>query len=272
MTKKTYKKSYPVKKAKVRAPKIIIKGDLLYGLHAAIEALKNPVRKIDAIYVTEKLWYGDTRAKTTGLIETLDISNLPDPKIIEKDELDYNFGKNVVHQGLAIDAKPLEETFLSDLIIKSKTREKSVILMLDQVTDPHNIGAIIRSAAAFGVLGIIGQTRHMPDYISPVCAKIASGGVEHVPIAREVNLSDTLKKLLKAGFTCIGLDERGEATLSQTPKTDKVVIVLGAEGTGLRPKIAETCTYLARLPTQPPIESLNVSNAAAIALYDTCLE
>ena len=116
-------------------------------------------------------------------------------------------------------------------------------------------------------MAMIGQNRHMPD-VTPAMAKIACGAVEHVPILREKNLSEALETLKDEGFTCIGLDERGESTLAEMPKSNKMVIVMGAEGKGLRPWVADTCTHLARLPTRPPIASLNVSNAAAIALYE----
>ena len=175
--------------------------------------------------------------------------------------------KGHVHQGLVIDIANEEEVFLSDIIIKSKIQDKTLLVMLDQVTDPHNIGAILRSAAAFGATAMIGQTRHMPD-VTPVMAKIACGAVEHVPIVREKNLSEALESLKAEGFTCIGLDEHTDKELADIPKSNKTVIVLGAEGSGLRPKVADTCTHIAKLPTQPPIASLNVSNAAAIALYE----
>ena len=262
-----YKKNN--KKPAKKRESLKTRGGLLYGIHACTEALKNPARNIHAIYVADKIWNGDKRAQTEGLIAEVDAAALPAPKFIDKDFLDNVLGRHTVHQHIAIDTDPLEENFLSDLIIKSKTRDKTTLVMLDHVTDPHNIGAILRSTAAFGAQAIIGQTRHMPDMNSTI-AKIACGAVEHVPIVQEKNLSETLEKLIAEGFTCIGLSEHTDMAISDVPKSNKTVIVLGAEGKGIRPKILETCTHRAKLPTQPPIASLNVSNAAAIALYAVC--
>ncbi len=248
------------------------KGQMLYGIHACFEALKNPERKIHTIFTSDRIWNGDRRNKIPGMMHDLQdagrLGDLPDARITEKDDLNKIIPKGHVHQGIAIDIDPLEEHFLSDIIIKSKIREKTILVMLDQVTDPHNIGAILRSAAAFGAIALIGQTRHMPSDVTPVMAKIACGAVEHVPIIQVVNLSSALEDLKAEGFTCIGLDEHTDKALANIPKSDKMIIVLGAEGSGLRPKIADTCQFIAKLPTQPPIASLNVSNAAAIALYE----
>lgn len=260
-----------MKKKNVKSNRIKFKGDMLYGIHACTEALKNPDRKVHAIYVSDRIWNGDRRNKVPGLMHDLqdsgELSRLPQPRIIEKKELDGQMPKGAVHQGIVLDLSAPEEVFLSDIIVKSKMREKTTLVMLDQVTDPHNIGAILRSAAAFGAVAIIAQSRHTPD-INALMAKIACGAVEHVPIVQVVNLSEGLEKLKAEGFTCIGLDEHTDKVLSDIPRNDKTIIVLGAEGKGIRPKVADTCTDIAKLPTQPPIASLNVSNAAAIALYE----
>ncbi len=259
-----------MKKKKSPSSKIRFKGQMLYGIHACAEALKNDDRRVHAIYVSDRIWNGDRRNKIPGLMHDLKdlgrLDHLPAPQIVEKKELDSKMPRGAVHQGIAIDVSAEEEVFLSDLIIKSKMRDKSLLVMLDQVTDPHNIGAILRSAAAFGALGVIAQSRHTPD-VTATMAKIACGAVEHVPIAQVTNLSRALEELRAEGFACIGLDEHTDKTLSEVKTAPKTVIVLGAEGKGLRPKVAETCTDIVKLPTQPPIASLNVSNAAAIALY-----
>ncbi len=237
----------------------------LWGVHAVTAAWLNPARRISALYVTEQALRSfeeslqPFEAQLSGL-------NRPKPTMIEKKELDRALS-GAVHQGIAISGKPLDEVFVQDMVAAASIKDKAVLLMLDQVTDPHNVGAILRSACAFGADGVIMQRKHSPT-LTGILAKTACGAVEHIKVAYEINLSDTLDLLQSNGFTAIGLDERGEKTLGETPKGGKTVIVLGAEGKGLRPKVREHCSSLARLPTQGAIASLNVSNAAAVALYE----
>jgi 23S rRNA (guanosine2251-2'-O)-methyltransferase len=159
----------------------------------------------------------------------------------------------------------LEENFLSDIIIKSKTAESMMVVILDQVTDPHNVGAILRSACAFGADAIIVQTRHAPEATGTL-AKAACGALEYVPIIRETNLSRAIEQLQDAFFNVIGLDEEG-VELKDIQKSNLTCLVMGAEGPGLRQKVKENCTSLLRLPTDGPVPTLNVSNATAVALY-----
>ncbi len=249
------KRGYP---GKVKIP---AGGPMIWGLHAVYEAWRNPARQVEALYGTEQALRQFERAAPV---------KRPPPFVASKKELDKMTG-GAVHQGLVLQAAPLEECFLQDIMIAAQGRAgaeggRALIVMLDQVTDPHNVGAILRSACAFGAAGLVMQRRHAPA-VTGVLAKTACGAAEHVPVAYEINLSDALDKLKENGFFAIGLDERGTQTIDAAEGADKTVIVLGAEGKGLRPKVAEHCDLLVRLPTQAPIASLNVSNAAAVALY-----
>lgn len=234
----------------------------LFGTHAVRAAWHNPERQIQALYITQqalKDFQSDLAVKGV---------KRPPPTIIDKKELD-RATQGAVHQGIALACSELPETFLSDLLIKATAQNKNVLLMLDQVTDPHNVGAIIRSACAFGACGIIVQTRHAPNF-EGVLAKTAVGSLEHIPIIHETNLSRALETLQEHGWFIIGLDERGEKTISQIDTHEKIVLVLGAEGPGLRRNVAEHCDQLVRLPTSDKMPSLNVSNAAAVSLYAIC--
>jgi 23S rRNA (guanosine2251-2'-O)-methyltransferase len=169
------------------------------------------------------------------------------------------------HQGLVIEVNPLEDVWLGDLMDQG-AEDRRALLVLDSVTDPHNVGAILRSAAAFDALGIITQDRHAPPE-SGALAKAASGALEIVPWARVVNLARALDEIAEAGFWRIGLAGETHTTLVQALGPQKVALVLGAEGEGMRQNVAAHCDAIARLPISPRVESLNVSNAAAIALY-----
>jgi 23S rRNA (guanosine2251-2'-O)-methyltransferase len=165
---------------------------------------------------------------------------------------------------VVIEAEPLEDVWLGDML--SAADERAVLLVLDQVTDPHNVGAILRSAAAFGAVGIVTQDRHSPPE-SGALAKAASGALERLPWARVVNLARALEEIGDAGFWRIGLTGDADTDLKSTLGPGRVALVLGAEGPGLRVNTREHCDALARLPISDAVESLNVSNAAAIALY-----
>ena len=167
------------------------------------------------------------------------------------------------HQGLVLEVEPLDDLFLDELLGEDDNRP---LLVLDQVTDPHNVGAILRSAAAFGARGIVTQDRHSPPE-SGALARAASGALETVPWVRVVNLARALEDMAAAGFWRIGLAGEAERTLAETLGPPKIALVLGAEGEGMRQNTATHCDELARLPISSSVESLNVSNAAAIALY-----
>jgi len=225
----------------------------LWGRHAVEAALKNPQRQ------HVKLWaYHDA-------IEELD-GELPPDFPLEyagPGDLDRLVSRDSPHQGLVLDCAPLEELFLSDVLDADRTRP---VLVLDQVTDPHNVGAILRSAAAFNAAAIVTQDRHAPPE-GGALAKSASGALEVVPWVRVVNLARALEEMAEAGYWRIGMDGEAEATFAQALPTGPVALVLGAEGEGMRQNIATHCDALARLPISNAMESLNVSNAAAIALY-----
>ncbi len=226
----------------------------LWGRHAVEAALLNPERK------HRKLW------ATRDGIASLD-GELPADFPVEyadTPDLDRLVARDAPHQGLVLECAPLEEHDLLDIIAADDAARP--IVVLDQVTDPHNVGAILRSAAAFDAAAIVTQDRHAPPE-SGVVAKSASGALETVPWVRVVNLARALDDLTAHGFWRIGLAGEAEMTLAQAMPTGPVAIVLGAEGAGLRPNIAGHCDALAKLPISDAIESLNVSNAAAIALY-----
>jgi 23S rRNA (guanosine2251-2'-O)-methyltransferase len=225
----------------------------LWGRHPVEAALKNPERQ------HSKLW-----ATPEGL-ESLD-GELPAGFPVEHAQaadLARLVAKDAPHQGLVLECAALEDVFLDEVALGDPARP---IVVLDQVTDPHNVGAILRSAAAFNAAAIITQDRHAPPE-SGVVAKSASGALEIVPWVRVVNLARALDELAEAGYWRIGLAGETEAVLADSMPTGPLAIVLGAEGEGLRPNIAGHCDALARLPISDAMESLNVSNAAAIALY-----
>lgn len=234
----------------------------LYGIHAVTQALLNPKRIHQRLLCTNKGY--ESLAETWTEAQNENIA-LPEVTYVEKEDLERLLPRDAVHQDVLLDCQPLTDLFLADVLADAP--ENAVVLVLDQVTDPHNVGAIMRSAAAFGALAVVMQKLHAPD-ITGTLAKSASGAVEHIPLVREVNLSRALEQLKEAGFFCIGLDEEGKQPLAKLKLTGKTALVLGAEGAGLRRLVAENCDELVKLPTQGPIGSLNVSNAAAVALYE----
>lgn len=238
------------------------RGALLYGLHPVGAAWTNPERRCRRLVVTESglaaLESALARARAAGL-------DRPEPSVVERVDLDRMLPAGAVHQGIALDAAPLPEVGLEDIIISAAA--DAAVLVLDQVTDPHNVGAILRSAAAFGAVAVVTTERHAPE-VTGTLAKSASGALEVVPLVRVTNLARALKDLQVAGFWCVGLDEGGQRPLSELDLSGRTALVLGAEGSGLRRLTSERCDDLARLPTGGPVASLNVSNAAAVALYD----
>jgi 23S rRNA (guanosine2251-2'-O)-methyltransferase len=224
-----------------------------WGRHAVTAALANPER------VVRKLW------ATREAIAGLDIPPVIPITFADVADLARLVPSDAPHQGLVADVDPLEDVWLGDLLEQGRD-DKRPLVVLDQVTDPHNVGAILRSAAAFDALGIVTQDRHAPPE-SGTIARSASGALELVPWVRVVNLSRALEEIAEASFWRIGLAGETDKTLAQVMGDARIALVLGAEGEGLRHNVAEHCDELARLPIAPRMESLNVSNAAAIALY-----
>ena len=244
------------KKHKHKSPKAN-----LYGFHAVREAWLNDARDIQAFYCTAQA--------LEGFQETLKESEgaRPQPTIVDKDQLQKSLPQGAVHQGLALQCGSLPEMDLTDIIIRERDQERSLLLILDQVTDPHNVGAILRSACAFGARGLIMQKKHAPE-LTGVLAKTACGAIEHVPVAFETNLSRSIETLQENGYFVYGLDERGEQEIHEIDPAQKSALVLGAEGPGIRRLVKEHCDALIRLPMSGKMPSINVSNAAAVALYE----
>ncbi|WP_454287354.1 23S rRNA (guanosine(2251)-2'-O)-methyltransferase RlmB [Rhizobium arsenicireducens] len=226
----------------------------LYGLHTVRAAIDNPERKLIRLSVTQN---------ALVRLEIGPVSELGFPvEIVSPQDLDKQLGPDAIHQGVMLETRPLPLRRLEAL------KDSPLLLVLDQVTDPHNVGAIMRTAVAFGAGAVITTMRHSPTE-SGVLAKSASGALEMIPYIQITNLSDALGELHKLGFFSVGLDSDGPAPLEGMLSGDKVALVLGAEGKGLRQKTRETVNVLARLDMPGAIKSLNVSNAAAIALYAT---
>ncbi len=240
-------------------------GGWIYGRHAVRAALQNPARRLRRLVVTADLaaevraWLAGAKARTA---EELQLETLDRPR------LEALLPEGAVHQGVALQAEPLPAAFIEDVLAElSPATGSAVVVVLDQVSDPQNVGAVLRSAAAFGAHALI-----LPEHGTPpgtaALAKAASGALELVPLVRVTNLARALDKLKEAGFWCVGLEEGGEKLLGELDLAGRVALVLGAEGEGLRRLTRERCDFLARLPTRDPLGSLNVSNAAAIALYE----
>lgn len=227
-----------------------------WGRHAVLAALANPERRV------RKLW------GTREALAALDLPPVLPITYADVADLGRLVPGDAPHQGLVIDCDPLEDIWLGDLLQQGMGEgDRRPLVLLDQVTDPHNVGAVLRSAAAFDALGIITQDRHAPPE-SGALAKAASGALEVVPWVRVVNLSRAMDEIAEAGFWRIGLTGATDTLLADALVGNaRTALVLGAEGEGMRHNTQTHCDQLARLPISPKVESLNVSNAAAIALY-----
>jgi len=224
---------------------------ILYGWHTVKAALENPARRIRKLYATEN---AARRLAEDGVA-------LPvEPELIRPDAIAARLGPDAVHQGLLAEADPLPSPELEEL------PATGMVLVLDQITDPHNVGAILRTAAGFAVAAVVTTARHSPE-ATGVLAKSASGALDYVPIVTVQNLARALGEMKERGYLLVGLDSTGDADLAEVALTSPLALVLGAEGKGLRQLTRTTCDRVARLDLPGRIKSLNVSNAAALALY-----
>jgi len=241
----------------------------IYGMHACIAAIANPARQVHRIV-------GASQNADDIEIPVCDAANAaveaneeavrPQIEWRDRRELHALLPRDAVHQGICFDASPLPSPVIEDLIEAADGMSSACIVILDQATDPRNIGAVMRTAAAFGALGVVLQDKNAPD-ITGSMAKAASGAMERLPLVRVTNLARTLGQLKAAEFWCVGFDGHADDYLSAKTLQGRNVIVLGAEGAGLRRLTRETCDLLVKIPMSDAVESLNLSNAAAIALY-----
>lgn len=237
----------------------------LYGRHAASAALANPARAVArAIATPEALERLDPAAR-----QSLESRGIP-LETASRGALDAALPPGAVHQGLALEVRPLAQLALADWLAKpaaAASDRRALLVALDQVSDPHNVGAVLRSAAAFGALAVLAP-RHNQAPETGVLAKAASGALDTIPYLDAGNLARALDLLKKKGFWIMGLAGDAAYGLAAADPGGPLVLVLGGEGKGLRRLTREACDLVARLPTRPPIDQLNVSNAAAIALYE----
>ena len=227
----------------------------LYGTHPVTLALQNPKRKVKEVWVTK------------NASDEIKLPKHIPVRVVDRSQIESQVGRDTVHQGIAAKVEPLETYTIDDMLADTSQNPAVAVVILDQVTDPHNIGAIMRSSVAFNASAVI-----LPDAGAPeetgTLAKSASGALELIPLIRVTNLARTMEQLKKEGFWCVGMDGYAKKTLSEDKLPSKCAIVMGSEGDGLRRLTAENCDYMVKLSMNPKIESLNVSNACAIALYE----
>ncbi len=239
-----------------RARRESLRGDangpvIIYGWHTVTAALRNPARNLRKLLVTENAARRLTEEGITASVA---------PEVVRPSAIAERLLPDAVHQGLYLETEPLPSPNVDEL------PAQGVVLVLDQITDPHNVGAIFRSASAFNATAIVTTQRHSPDATGAL-AKAASGALEHVPLINVQNLARGLAALKERGFLVVGLDSSGDSDLATLPLRAPLALVLGAEGKGLRQLTKETCDYVAKLDLPGEIKSLNVSNAAALGLY-----
>ena len=226
----------------------------LYGVHAVKSALTNPERRKYRLLVNQE-WTTSYKVEGNEIL----------PEYVSRQDIERQLPLNAVHQGLALLVAPLSQVSIETIC--KNARDNSVVIVLDQVTDPRNIGAIMRSAFAFGASAVIVTDKYTPETTAAM-AKAASGALDRLPLVRVTNLTRSLILLKKAGFWLAGLDANADQTIVQANFNGKLAIILGAEGSGLRRLTSQNCDYLVNIPIQQSTDSLNVSVAASIALYE----
>lgn len=244
----------------------------LYGQHAVAAALANPARRLRRLAVLR----GGEEALARLLPDDRPALEIPPPEVMDREAFEAMLPAGAVHQGVALLADPLPALDLEDLLRALPSDDAAQarpvrVAVLDQVTDPRNVGAVLRSAAAFGLAAVVVQDRHAPEATAAL-AKAASGALERVPLIRATNLARALDRLKQDGFWCVGLDGRARDSLPRLAPVGRTALVLGSEGAGLRRLVRERCDLLARIPIGDGVESLNVAAAAAVAFYELARE
>ncbi len=224
----------------------------IYGKHAVRAAVLNKRRRIFKVVVLPQ--------NRDFLADLSDLSVKVD--VVDKNYFSSLFGKDVIHQGCAAQVLKLDEIYLEDL-----PDDDCPIVFLDQVTDPQNIGSIMRAAAVFGAKAVVLPEMNSPE-ITAVVAKVASGAAETIPLIKVKNLVQSMKMLKKSGYWCLGLDERGEKKISEINLNGKFVLVIGSEGQGMRRLTRENCDFLVQLPSAGSFTTLNAAQAATVSLYE----
>jgi len=257
-------------RAPLRTPRRDAGDDWIYGRHAVKAALANPQRRWHRLAVLPG--QEDEAAALVAAAKAERRGTVSPPAspitMLDRAALEKMLPEGAVHQGWALRVEPLDPPDLDDVLRAVAVADgRALIVMLDQVSDPHNVGAVLRSAAAFGAAAVI-VPEHGAPQAGAALAKAASGALDLVPLVRVVNLARALDRLTQEGFWSCGLDEHAPTPLSALDLGARAVLVLGSEGGGLRRLVRERCDTLARLPTRPDMPSLNVSNAAAVALYE----
>lgn len=235
----------------------------IYGTHAALAAIANPKRRCHQILLTSATKESLETELSTAITQAQ--GGRPQLELRERGEIATQLPAGAVHQGIAVRVDPLADIGLPNIL--AAAAENSPVVILDQASDPHNVGAVLRSATAFGAACVICQTRHAPGETS-ILAKSASGALEVMPLVAVTNIARTMIILKDAGYWCVGLDGKAEKGLDAASFTKKTAILFGAEGAGLRRLTRESCDELFRIPMTGQMESLNLSNAVAVTLYE----